>query len=385
MKNRIDELVDKLAAQKINDLTACIGFDGYIDEIFRVVRFRKNQTESVMFRTIAEFSDFLGAAAGKSSDIEIVPQGLRIGGNAPIMANALAELGIRTYCIGAMGRESIQPVFGEISANCIPISVEEPGYTHAFEFSDGKIMFGQLESLHNINWNTIKEHVGLSELIRFFSESRVIGIVNWSALYQMDSILNGILNEVLPKVDPEIVKTKWIFVDIADPSRRKREDILGLMDTLGRFSQDLHVVLGLNEKEARFVYHSINPDSTGGEDIVQVRDGIFNNVNIHTLVIHLLNSAAVVDHDRTFETPNFYIQNPKISTGGGDNFNAGFCLGILLGLPLEQTIIAANATAAFYVANGYSPDFLELVEFLKFHRDSFQKLIVDFNKGAYIE
>ncbi len=368
MKNRIDELIDILGTKTPHDLTVCIGFDGFIDEIFRVVRFRKSRSESLMFHTIEEFSDFLGAAAGKSSDIEIIPQGLRIGGNAPIMANALAELGVKTYCIGAMGRETIQPVFESISANCIPISVQEPGYTHAFEFNDGKIMFGQMESLHHINWDTIKEHLGLSELIRIFTESRVIGIVNWSALYQMDSILTGILNEVLPKIDPEIIRTKWVFVDIADPSRRQREDILGLLDTLGCFSQYLPVVLGLNEKEARIVYRSINPDSTGGEDIVQVRDGIFNSVDIHTLAIHLLSGAVVINHERTFETPNFYIQNPKISTGGGDNFNAGFCLGISLGLSFEQTTIVANATAAFYVAKGYSPGFPELLEFLKCHR-----------------
>lgn len=365
MTDKIKKLADVLLTKKTEHLAACVGFDGFIDEIFRVVRFRKDLSESSLFQTIAEFSDFLGASAGKSSDIEIIPQELKLGGNAPIMANALAELGIRTYCIGAMGLGEVHQVFRSLSMNCIPLSIEEPGYTHAFEFNDGKIMFGQWESLHNIHWDTIKAKVGLPELIRLFSESQVIGIVNWSGLYQMDSILNGIINEVLPQIDPEILKTKSAFFDIADPSRRKREEILILLETLKRFSSYLHVALGLNEKEARIIYQSIDPDHHSEDDIVEISKVIFKKVEIDTLVIHLLSSAVGVNQGNTFEIPNFYIENPKISTGGGDNFNAGFCLGLLLGLPLNQTIMIANATAAFYVRNGYSPSFGNLIEFLR--------------------
>jgi sugar/nucleoside kinase (ribokinase family) len=365
LTDKIKKLADVLLTKKIEHLAACIGFDGFIDEIFRVVRTRENFSESLTFQTIAEFSDFLGASAGKSSDIEIIPQGIKLGGNAPIMANALAELGIRTYCIGALGLGEVHQVFRKLSTNCIPLSIEEPGYTHAFEFNDGKIMFGQWESLHNIHWDTIKEQVGLPKLIRLFSESRIIGIANWSALYQMDSILNGILNEVLPQVDPEILKTKSAFFDIADPSRRKREEILNLLETLKRFSSYFHVVLGLNEKEARIIYQSIDPDNKSEDDIVEISNAIFKSVEIDTLVIHLLSSAVGVNQESTCEIPNFYIENPKISTGGGDNFNAGFCLGLLLGLPLNQTIMTANATAAFYVRNGFSPSFENLIGFLR--------------------
>ena len=54
------------------------------------------------------------------------------------------------------------------------------------------------------------------------------------------------------------------------------------------------------------------------------------------------------------------VEAPKISTGGGDNFNAGFCLGQLLGLGYRDSMLLGMAVSGYYVENGKSPSAQEL-------------------------
>ena len=57
-------------------------------------------------------------------------------------------------------------------------------------------------------------------------------------------------------------------------------------------------------------------------------------------------------------------QQPKISTGAGDHFNAGFCLGRVLGLGLEESLCAGVATSGYYVRNAQSPTGKQLADFI---------------------
>jgi len=36
-------------------------------------------------------------------------------------------------------------------------SIADPGLTQAFEFSDGKLMFGQHGTVHEVSWETLKK------------------------------------------------------------------------------------------------------------------------------------------------------------------------------------------------------------------------------------
>ena len=54
-----------------------------------------------------------------------------------------------------------------------------------------------------------------------------------------------------------------------------------------------------------------------------------------------------------------------ISTGGGDHFNAGFCLGKLIGADNEISLQIGVATSGYYVRTAQSPNALELADFLQ--------------------
>ena len=73
--------------------------------------------------------------------------------------------------------------------------------------------------------------------------------------------------------------------------------------------------------------------------------------------------TATLEGSAGFAGP--FVQSPLISTGAGDHFNAGFALGQLLELPLEQVLCLGTATSGYYVRHAASPAAGELAAFLE--------------------
>jgi hypothetical protein len=93
---------------------------------------------------------------GKASNYELVVKQRKIGGNGPIMANALASLGMAVTYVGNLGYPKIDPVFDEMVARMAAVhSIGEPAHTDALEFEDGKLMLGKLTPLHDANWDNL--------------------------------------------------------------------------------------------------------------------------------------------------------------------------------------------------------------------------------------
>lgn len=86
-----------------------MGFDGFIDKILKPIR-TKTQETTVAFKTMKEFSEYLADKSGKSCSVDLEVMHEKIGGNMPIVANALGTLGCKTVCIGAMGAPEILPL-----------------------------------------------------------------------------------------------------------------------------------------------------------------------------------------------------------------------------------------------------------------------------------
>ena len=59
-----------------------------------------------------------------------------------------------------------------------------------------------------------------------------------------------------------------------------------------------------------------------------------------------------------------FVPNPKITTGAGDHFNSGFCLGKLLGFSNPECVLTGVSTSGFYVKNAISPSVSNLANFL---------------------
>src|SRR5438874_3343966 len=137
---------------RVAGMTAFVGLDGFVDEILHVVDKRETADRFQRLTTIAKFAERLAAAAGHSTNVELVSQLTKLGGNGPIMANALASFGLKVTYLGILGYPTLHPVFTDFAKSAQTYSIAEPGYTDALEFEDGKIMLGKHQSLKQMNW-----------------------------------------------------------------------------------------------------------------------------------------------------------------------------------------------------------------------------------------
>ena len=366
--NDIISLITHLENSDIKNDKCVMGLDGFVDQILHVVKTRKDANNYVRMETLREFGEFICKAAGLSANIEFIPLKNKLGGNGPIMSNALSTYNLDVTYIGAVGENSIHPVFHDMSKKSKVLNISDPGFTDAVEFLDGKLMIGKRECLKNINWTTLKEKVGLENLILLFNDAKLVGLENWTMLPYMTEIWNGLINEVLPSLNK--TSDKYIFFDLADPENRLRDDILEALSVIKKFSSKFNVILGLNEKEAYEIGEILNLSSTSEKQPLNILVKLIaNKLDIYCLVVHPVKEAFAVCNNTIYHTLGPYEPNPKLTTGAGDNFNAGFCFGQILGLSPQLSLVLGTATSGYYVRNAESPTVNNIISFLKDWKD----------------
>jgi ketohexokinase len=335
-----------------------IGFDGFIDEIIHVVDQREDNYNYTRISSITDFSERIAEAAGLSSNIELVPAQVKLGGNGPIMANALKYQDHEITYIGCLGDGEIHPVFHNFTSGLKAVyTLGNPGHTDALEFNDGKIMLGKLTTLGDVNWQKLLEKIPREKLTELISGSSMIAITNWTMLPGLTSIMAGI-NEILN----DMTISPVIFVDLADPQKRTRADIIEVLEKISALETNTRVILGLNKRESASIAEILGIN----EELITARAGALRKaLDLSAVVIHPVDGAAVATHDATEWISGPYTSKPSITTGAGDNFNAGFCNGWLSGMSPEKCLLLGVSTSGFYVRNGYSPNRVELVQFMQ--------------------
>src|SRR3954471_17197373 len=309
------------AAPTVPSLKTLVGLDGFVDNIIAVVDKRHDLERYDRVRTIDVLGDKIKGAAGQSSNYELVVTQQKLGGNGPIMANALASLGMDVTYVGNLGYPEVHPVFKEFSERAHVISIAEPGYTDALEFEDGKLMLGKHESLKDINWDNLLSRVGKDKLKTLIQPARLIGMVNWTMLPHMTRIWAKLLDEVIPNLERHERK---LFIDLAAPEKRTHQDILDALKMLTRFQDQVDVILGLNLKESLEVADILGPpgakDAEGAiEDNARA---IRAKLNLECVVIPPRRGAAAATETDSAKFEGPFVKEPKISTGAGDHFNA---------------------------------------------------------------
>ncbi len=341
-----------------------VGLDGFVDTILHVVKTRESATKYSRMLAMKDFAAKIHAAAGQSANVEMVTQMVKLGGNGPIMANALGSYGTPVTYIGNLGEPNLHPVFGDFAKRARVISIAEPGYTDAVEFEDGKLMFGKHESLKNVNWANLIAHVPEDRLLKIFQQSALIALVNWTMLTQMTAIWKAIAARIAPLLTGP---RRLLFIDLADPAKRSHADIAAALKQIGKFEKHFRVVLGLNLEESRQVGEVLGikaPEETFGT-VTHHASLLRAALRIDTVVIHPTQFAAASDAAGATHVVGPFTAKPKITTGAGDHFNAGFCIGRLLGLDLTASLQIGVATSGFYVRNARSPGLEDLRKFLK--------------------
>jgi hypothetical protein len=336
-----------------------VGFDGFVDEIIHLVDERQDADHFTRINSMAAYGERVAKAAGKSCNVEMVVNQMKLGGNGPIMGDSLQAQGYRITYMGALGKERIHQVFAAFASRCARVvSWADPAHTDALEFLDGKIMMGKLQPLRDVNWDQLIGRVPLEEMRKILDEVSLIACTNWTMLPFMNSILLGLMQLL-----GECRERKSIFIDLADPRKRTVADIREVLELLPSIESKANVILGLNEDEAVQIAQVL--DIEVSLDVKELARSIRKKVALHMVVIHPVREAAVATADDACWIAGPYTPVPKLTTGAGDNFNAGFCNGYLGGLPPEQCLATGVCASGFYVRNCRPPSQHELVEFMK--------------------
>jgi hypothetical protein len=362
LKQKLEKLNSSSIERKV-----FAGFDGFVDKIMKAVK-QKKVTQSEYFKTLSDFASRIDSAKGRSGQIELVTERTKLGGNAPILANTLGKLGIRSICMGSLGYPEIHPVFSGMNEKCQVISTLPPGESDAVEFDDGKMIFSELSVFNQYDWKYIKNTVGLEKIKQSVSESSLLAFVDWVNLPYASDIWLGMLEDV---IKPSARKDFFFLFDLCDPSKKSVQEIDEVLDIISCFSFCGKVTLGLNENEALKIWAAINGvdanDPSSREKIPPVRevgDAIYKAMSIDCLLIHPIDRTIAFHQHEIIEQMGRLVTNPKVQTGGGDNLNAGYCLGLFAGLSLKECMLLGMATSGAYIQNGASPDLRSIIDYI---------------------
>lgn len=361
-KETAASLAEHLRRTDFENMRAVVGFDGFVDEVVHVVDRRLDTDHYERVGYLADYGRKFLEAAGLSLNVEMVPVARKMGGNGPIFANSLSKLGMNLTYMGALGREGIHLVFQELEERAHLISLSDPAFTDAVEFYDGKVISSKLEAFRALTWENIKKQIPVEIFAGMMDESALVGFENWTMLVHMTKIWKGICGEVFPLMKNPA--RRKMFLDLADPAKRTEEDILEAIDCMRLFETRFEVILGLNEKEA---FGLAALFGKGREDfglILSLAEYLKEKLPVSVVVVHPVKEACAVSREGSFCVQGPYCEKPKLTTGAGDNFNAGFVLGYLAGCSLKESLTLGTANSGYYVRHAHSADLPSLCQFL---------------------
>ncbi|GHB97505.1 PfkB family carbohydrate kinase [Cerasicoccus arenae] len=359
----LEELSEK--ASRISSRKALIGFDGFVDKIVHPVKQRHGMGEDFeRIETIAEFGSRISAAVGQSANIEMYQMMEKLGGNGPIMANAMHSANVQVRYIGALGNPTIHPIFEEFAQKTDAVSVTNPGVTTAAEFTDGKIMLGDMAALENVDYDHIIETMGEGQFLDACARADMIALVNWTMLPRLSELFNNMADRVFPNIGPG--ENRQFFFDLADPAKRSIGDLRSVLKIISRYQAHGAVTLGLNYSEGIQVAKALGlPAPTEDPDQLKaLATRIRQTLEISCVVVHPTHSAACATSDGSWWVEGPFCEKPKITTGAGDHFNAGFMCGRLIGLSPLACLTTAVCFSGLYVRTAKSPSLSEVTRFL---------------------
>ena len=275
--------------------------------------------------------------------------------------DAAAAMGLKVTYVGSLGLPAPHPIFKPLTDRAEVISIAEPGHTDALEFDDGKLMLGKLAPLKDVTWeNLVARAGGVGRVAELVGGSRLVAMVNWTMLPAMSDIWKRLLAEVYPNL-PDA--RRGLFVDLADPAKRRSAELREAMRLLSGFQKFADVTLGLNLSEAKQVGEVLKLRSRKDSEFEAMARDIRARLGVGCVVVHPRHAAAAATPEGSASFDGPFVVKPKASTGAGDHFNAGFSVGRVLGMDLAECLCIGVATSGYYVRHGVSPTTAELVRF----------------------
>ncbi len=369
VKNNLPRWISTIKGKRI-----LFGFDGVLDEIYSVVLKRLSVKDFVPLRSIAEWADVVKAAAGSAANFEIIEKKRSTGGFVANTAGSLLALASPlddVTLVGGFGIDGIIPPFKDLFEkryNCKLISIGEPGYTHAYEFDDGKLMMTSFASVLTLDVATIVAMIPERQLVSILEGTELFGLGYWSITPGMTDIFRFFAERVFPATR----KPLDLFLDLASLRKRSDDDIREMAAIVNKFPDHVRVTLSLNDKEAIQLHDAVSGRkvantysnheiSTGNKDLfVRVIKELRQHVNARHIIIHTPKLALSITspmkqkagHELLCIIPNAYTKHASFTVAAGDAFSGGVALGLLAGCTPQEILVIGNAAASYLIRTG---------------------------------
>lgn len=332
----------------IDHSSIVIGFDGFIDTILTPVFKRTSKHSFVPYKTLTAFGEKIASAGKFNANIELVTEHIQMGGNAPLLAHALANLKTPSTLISTCGYPVIDPLFSPLEEKGVYLlPIGQPGHTDAIECKDGKLLLGKMGELSSLTLRQVKQRIGLNVVKESFIHAKFYVFVNWTMMPLVQEMLSFLLS--LYKKHPSLTEKKQLFIDLADPAKRPKKELLKCLSTLSELQNYLDVTVSLNRSEAEQALVSLGERPRGlsvNAEILQKR------LNLSTILIHHKTGCALQSGPFKAYIPIPVCKKPARTTGAGDVFNAGYLYGIVHEKPLLSAFKDAIAASSIHVRTG---------------------------------
>jgi hypothetical protein len=343
---------------------AVAGFDGFVDEMITVVGERRGPGDFQAMGSMQELGRVLDAAAGRNTLREIVVRSQDAGGCAVNLGDGMAALGVAVDFHGTIGVPR-HPAFDEVAGRFRSATAlgRVYGRTLAFEFPDGKAMFSAVEQLAELTPELLARATADGRFAADCAAAGLIALTNWTLYPHMTANWAWLQRDVLPKLRQK----PWLFIDLVDPSGRAPAEVKAMLETLRGFQGPTRAVFGLNLTELDAVSRVLGMPACApdGAALAARAAELRARLGVEQVVIHNARVTAVAEETRTVaQAPGPHCANPKKTTGAGDRFNAGYCLGLLLGLDAAGRLALGSASGGFFVREARSGTRAELAAFV---------------------
>jgi hypothetical protein len=226
-------------------------------------------------------------------------------------------------------------------------------------------MLGKHSTLGDVNIDRVDEVMGAGAFAEVIRAAGLVAMVNWTMLPRCESIWLRVAE--LLSAEPADRPRPHVMVDLADPNKRDREDLRRALDMVSRLQGAARVTMAMNLSEGYQVGELLGIERGPADDQSALTRQIREALGVETVVVHPRHNATATRQTASgLETAVFdgpFVAKPKISTGAGDHFNAGFMLAQRLGLPLDQCLCAGTGTSGYYVRHAESPTRDALADF----------------------
>jgi len=344
---------------------AVLGFDGFVDNVRRVVDDRHDPDSFEPMTELGAFGERIAASADERSSITVewTREGTRTGGHTCHLARALIGFGASPTMIGAYG-DPERDIFADEFGAARRYSFGEPNYTDAVEFDDGKLLVTETGATRTLDWATLVDAVGTETLATRLDGADLLGMGYWVVIPDFPSILTGLREQVWPILaDPPAT----VLVDPGDIRQLGDNVVAAGIEPLRRFAAVAPVTLSANRAEMGHLADSLGatPDSLAAA-ATAVRD----RLDLRRAVAHAADASVTAGPEGTASVAVPRVDDPAMTTSAGDHFNVGLALGLSAGLSEPAAVCLGNAVAGVFVRTAEPPTETALREFLDGYLDA---------------